>query len=150
MGDTFVVAVADTGRPLLWNLSRSPKWATPLLSRSPIPAAPYSEICRGRRKGRQFVVACRHFCERRPRQNLFFCRGSPVFFFFTGRNANVTVFVVEQRVNFLSISPISVNYITHRWKWNTFNPPSLPHPTQEKFWLQDFSRSFQVFQRHFF
>ena len=82
------------------------------LSRSPIPAAPHLEICRGRRRGGHFFVAVAEFCEPQPRQNAAFYRGSP--FFFTGRNANVTVFVVEQRVSFLSISPISVNYITHK------------------------------------
>ena len=77
----FFAAVALTGRPSFWNLSRSPKRATlfcrrrpyrpPLilkfvavaeegdtfLSRSPLPAARHFEICRSCRRGRHFFVA---------------------------------------------------------------------------------------------
>ena len=157
----FFVAVADTGRPLFWNLSRSPKSATlfcrgrryrppftlksvavaevggTFLSRSPIPAAPHSEICRGRRSRRHIFVAVADTgrpsfwnLSRSPKRATLFCRGRRVLrtatatncrflsrfavFFFTGRNANVTVFVVEQRESFLSLSAISVNYIPHK------------------------------------
>ena len=60
------------------------------LSRSPLPAAPQGDKL-------PLFVAVRRF-----------------LFFFTGRNANVTVFVVEQRESFLLLSPISVNNITHK------------------------------------
>ena len=120
----FFVAVALTGRPSFWNLSRSPKRAT--------------LFCRGRPYRPPLrATKCR------------FLSRFAVFFFFTGRNANVTVFVVEQRESFLSLSPISVNYITHKWKWNTFTPPPL-HPIQEN---PDFRTShghFKYFKDTFF
>ena len=111
-----IVAVAEVGDSFL--------------SRSPLPAAPHFEICRGRRRGRHFFVAVALTGRPSGRQNAAFCRGSPFSFFFTGRNANVTVFVVEQRESFLLLSPISVNNITHKWKWNTFTP-TPPTPTRK-------------------
>ena len=105
----FFVAVADTGRPLFWNLSRSPKLATlfcrgrryrppftlksvavaevggTFLSRSPIPAAPHSEICRGRRSRRHIFVAVADTgrpsfwnLSRSPKRATLFCRGRRV------------------------------------------------------------------------
>ena len=112
-----------------------------LLSRSPIPAAPHFEICRGRRSRRHIFVAVTNTgrpsfrnLSRSPKTATLGCRGSPVIcrgrrspksatlcrgsrfaeYFVTGPDANVTVFVVEKPESFLSLSPTSVNYITHK------------------------------------